>query len=629
MNTPHQKIYIAYAWPVDEKYEKENWIQSYLQVFQEALKLAGFSTVRLDITSNRMGANINKFMESIEASSYVLLFGSESLQIKHRRGTHALCTELNLIMQKRERDGKRNLCRVFPILLSGSHRDVFPIDYERYITVKDWRKGSCGYLEHFQKLFIELLGQSPERFLPLLQKYWKKAEEETFDLAQASPNLCWYANKRKEIESLKSKKNFNELSQLSLIPSGYTPLVSLKNIHPDFVGRENYFGELINTCLKKRDNILSVTILWGEGGVGKSEIAIAFGNKYKNKFSLVYWIECDSQASYDQSYRDLAKMLQLVYEDHDSSEAIRKKVHQYLEQLSSPWLIIYDNAEKFLELPQRGNGAIIITSRNLAAWHPFKTINVLPFTEEEALGYFQKVLKDQEIKQIRKDLVYELDYFPLALSQALHYIEKTPGMTEETYLRLLRDNKLAVLNDMPMDSRYPYGFLASWRITLEKLAREDPNAFDWLEFCSYLYPDGIPSWWIKDWLFIRKELSDMSEVNLELMKNKILSSLNNYSLIRYDKNTNKMSIHRLRQESIRNDLQNPLRVEKEVISLLAYNIQEFESRDDFEYQVGENLNLSEWALHCSWWFNHYADNNFNQNIAASFTISSIHSFLMN
>ena len=63
-------------------------------------------------------------------------------------------------------------------------------------------------------------------------------------------------------------------------------LTFLKNIHPDFVGREKYLKDLETICLKNRDEALPVTVLWGDGGVGKSETAVAFGNLYAENFSL-------------------------------------------------------------------------------------------------------------------------------------------------------------------------------------------------------------------------------------------------------------------------------------------------------------------------------------------------------
>ena len=102
--------------------------------------------------------------------------------------------------------------------------------------------------------------------------------------------------------------------------------------------------------------------------------------------------------------------------------------------------MIFDNAERLLELPEGGRGAIVITSRSRAIWHPFLRINIIPFDEKEALALMEKVTKTKERKE-RKDLIRELDYFPLALNQAAHYIKETPNMTDQEYLRLLQRNK--------------------------------------------------------------------------------------------------------------------------------------------------------------------------------------------
>ena len=273
--------------------------------------------------------------------------------------------------------------------------------------------------------------------------------------------------------------------------------IHLKNIHPDFVGREGYLKDLETICLKNRDQTLPVAVLWGDGGVGKSETAVAFGNLYAENFSRVHWIECDTRATYDQGYRALAKEFNIFLAEKDSLAAIREKVHGYLEKETflAPWLIIFDNAERLLELPEKGNGAIIIISRNRGIWHPFHRINITPFDEKEALSLMEKVTKTKERKE-RKDLIRELDYFPLALNQAAHYIKETPKMTDQEYLRLLQHNKPFLLKLMLPDSRYPYSLAASWKISTDYLLAKFPEAFEWLQFCSYLYPDSIPKSWI-------------------------------------------------------------------------------------------------------------------------------------
>ncbi|MBF5059084.1 NACHT domain-containing protein [Candidatus Neptunochlamydia vexilliferae] len=206
----NETIYFMYAWPTDEKRSKEKWIQPFLESLQKALKKAGFPDVRFDIVSNRMGADINKFMEKTESSSYVLLFASESLRIKHSRGTSAVCTEFNHVQNKREKDYKEGLTRIFPIILSGSHETSLPTGFKRFITVRDWRSG--GYLKHFQTLFIELLGLPPEKYRKQLNNLWENSASK---YPSDCGNLNFYDQKREELEECVVPKDVNRLMNIS------------------------------------------------------------------------------------------------------------------------------------------------------------------------------------------------------------------------------------------------------------------------------------------------------------------------------------------------------------------------------------------------------------------------------
>ncbi|MFI5343905.1 MAG: NACHT domain-containing protein [Chlamydiales bacterium] len=171
---PNPTVYFAYAWPIDERKRDEYWVQTFLKELQSQLNRVGIPSVQLDIVSNRYGANIYKFMKKAQTSDYVLLFGTESLKDKHDTGLSAVCTELIHIFRKRQLDVKKGLRRVFPILISGSHQTAFPPEYERYITVRDWRQGA-GYLHHFQSLFLELFQIPPKEFLGLTNGFLKES----------------------------------------------------------------------------------------------------------------------------------------------------------------------------------------------------------------------------------------------------------------------------------------------------------------------------------------------------------------------------------------------------------------------------------------------------------------------
>ncbi len=202
-----QSIYFAYAWPTDERHARESWVQPFLYRLQGQLTAAGFPVV-MDIVSNRYGQNIYKFIKGAENSGYVLLFGTESLLDKHETGVRIVCSELIGIMKKREQDLNNNMTRVFPILLSGSHsRDAFPEEYERYITIRDWRDGD--YLDQFQKLFLELWGYPPEQYQEELRREWKRISHGSQEVV-----TDWYKTQREAIDTARRTQDEGLLEKI-------------------------------------------------------------------------------------------------------------------------------------------------------------------------------------------------------------------------------------------------------------------------------------------------------------------------------------------------------------------------------------------------------------------------------
>lgn len=214
-------VYFAYAWPSEERVEDERWVQDFLKILQNHLKLGGIYSSFLDIVSNRYGANIYDYMKKTQTSDYVLLFGTQSLKDKHDQGISAVCTELIHIMRKRQKDLKKGLRQIFPILLSGNHQNAFPDEFERYIHVQDWRNG--GYLNNFQRLYLELFGLNPEHYLRDVKELWNEAldafPEEKLDIEKT---VQLYTQQRGEMTQHSTKESVNQEAHFE-----ETPLVDI------------------------------------------------------------------------------------------------------------------------------------------------------------------------------------------------------------------------------------------------------------------------------------------------------------------------------------------------------------------------------------------------------------------
>lgn len=343
------------------------------------------------------------------------------------------------------------------------------------------------------------------------------------------------------------------------------PVVYIKPMHPDFIGRVSYLKRL-KKLLEGRSEKVPVAVLWGEAGVGKSEIAITFANQNLQNFTLTYWIDNATEELYRASYYHLAQQLAIPFDEKESTAEMVRKVHHHLENETrdQPWLLIFDNAETVPELPLRGRGAIIVTARNQMPWHSFPSLEVTPFSEQEAIALFDKIVK--KINSPKKiALIRELDCFPLALNLAFHYLAETPGMSEEEYLNLLAQNKVDLIDNMPLDARYPKRLLASWKIIANQLHEKHPEALDWLHFCTYLAPDSIPLSWLEERLTL---LNSKDAFSLKMRVNEVLRVVVNQGLMRYDKNKRVFSMHRLKQEVFKRDSHFDPKIKNAVFDLL-------------------------------------------------------------
>lgn len=145
------RCYISYAWASPEHKTHEYWVQPFLSILYDHLTQAGIRVV-MDIRDNKPGDNIYHFMERYHDGNYVILAGTESLLQKHYAiAAHAVQTELSIINNRFEQDQKQfGQSRIYPLLISGTIKTVYPEIYDKYHTVRDAR--DQGYLGTLKKI---------------------------------------------------------------------------------------------------------------------------------------------------------------------------------------------------------------------------------------------------------------------------------------------------------------------------------------------------------------------------------------------------------------------------------------------------------------------------------------------
>ncbi|MCE5316121.1 MAG: hypothetical protein LLG04_01990 [Parachlamydia sp.] len=320
-------------------------------------------------------------------------------------------------------------------------------------------------------------------------------------------------------------------------------LVDLPEKSPDFTGRKQELAMIEKRLLDKQEGKRSQLLaIYGEGGVGKTELAIAFANDHLNHCSLIGWISGNSEESLDHSYARLGDTLD-IHEEHPIRR--REKIHQALEngQGKKPWLLIFDDmCELPFELPKMG-GAILITCRDKSLFPSHVTLE-LTKNPKDGLLLLSK-LTGEPSSDALIHLTQQLDDLPLMINLAGHYIRATPGLNVSNYSKLL--SELIETEDSPLKwqefgKRYSKSLMASYRTTLELLQKKHPLSFEFLNQAALLHNNNIPNEFLVAWLETKNQFTP---AQIDLLRGDILRELINHSLIRYDEKNKEFSLHQL------------------------------------------------------------------------------------
>ena len=345
-----------------------------------------------------------------------------------------------------------------------------------------------------------------------------------------------------------------------------------------FRGRGQELAEMAHLLSSRKRGSIALTqkqVLYGLGGIGKTQIAVEYAYRRVGDYSTVLWIRSDTRSNIIASITRSLKLFKLpdaeLLKANEAIEAFKEWLETHAD-----WLIIADNADEpaLLSdvLPIKGKGHIILTSRTpvLDMLAINASIEVGKFDEAEAVNFFfDRIQRDKstsfELTAV-KALAYELDYFPLALEQAGAFIVTT-GCAVQDYLTSFRRRKLELLEESPpIAGNYPASVATTWLINFQEVERSSRASAELLEFSAFLAPDKIPLELLQKGRHeltssLRQALDDVLEDPVKL--DQILEPLIRYSLIRRHTESQTYSIHRLVQLVIRTRLS----VEKQRIYL--------------------------------------------------------------
>jgi tetratricopeptide (TPR) repeat protein len=236
--------------------------------------------------------------------------------------------------------------------------------------------------------------------------------------------------------------------------------------------------------------LVPAAALTGMGGVGKTQLALAYAQRYREEYGLGWWVPSETELGMLTALADLGVGLGLPAELPPAELAARAR--DALGERSG-WLVIFDNAPHPAAvaefLPGSGGGHVLVTSRN-SAWQGIaEPIPVDVLSLEEAVGLLRRRSGDLD-EEAATQLAEALGRLPLALEQAAAY-STGQRLSLARYVTLFAQRRAELLA-LGKPLAYHGTVDAAFTLTLDQLQAGNPAAGRLLELCALLAPDEIP-----------------------------------------------------------------------------------------------------------------------------------------
>ncbi|MFF8769617.1 FxSxx-COOH system tetratricopeptide repeat protein [Kitasatospora sp. NPDC015120] len=356
------------------------------------------------------------------------------------------------------------------------------------------------------------------------------------------------------------------LSRLPRFPDGRPAVQDLPPRLPTFTGRMRLL-EAVRDGFTGDAGAAPVQVLYGIGGVGKSQTAIEYAHRFAAGYDVLWWVPAQQPAVIPQKLAELAPALGL-----ETDGDVTRTARAVLEALGSGrphrrWLLIFDNAEdpELLDpwLPATGpDGHVLVTSRDRRwARRPGRTeVEVFDRAESvELVRHFNTGVERADAERIA-ELLGDL---PLAVGQAAAWLQETP-MPAATYADLLDETLTDILDRSVRSGIEPGGggrateeganasaTAATWRIAGSDLRRINAPAARLLEICGFLGPDAIPIGLLYSPPVIEAIGLPTGSSDHRLAVGDILRTVNQFNLARYDQAAGTLVVHRIVQALLR------------------------------------------------------------------------------
>ncbi|KAF2813521.1 uncharacterized protein BDZ99DRAFT_412343 [Mytilinidion resinicola] len=276
-----------------------------------------------------------------------------------------------------------------------------------------------------------------------------------------------------------------------------------------FVGRDEEIDKIHEEL--QYDGSRKTVVVHGLGGMGKTQLALAYALRHRDQYSAVFWVNSKDVDTLKQGYATAAKRifcdhpslihLKAIAGGSDLDEAMEAVKRWLSKSQNDRWLIIYDNYDTpklpgcddagtfnirpFL--PEAHHGAVLITTRS----SQLRLGSLVAVKKMQNIEHSLEILSHASGRNglgsdpNARELAQELDGLPLALATAGAYLYQVSTSLAD-YLQLYRKSWLRLQQKTPQLLSYEDRALYStWDVSLAHVKQRSELAAKVLQLWAY------------------------------------------------------------------------------------------------------------------------------------------------